>query len=61
MQNKVWERLLEMCGSEEEYNDIFSQMLLDMAQKDQLSMTWDPKLEEMVYYLTDEQKARTAE
>ena len=36
-------------------------MLLDMAQKDQLSMTWDPKLEEMVYYLTDEQKARTVE
>jgi hypothetical protein len=61
MQNKVWERLLEMCGTEEEYNDIFSQMLLDMAQKDQLSMTWDPKLEEMVYYLTDEQKARTVE
>tara|TARA_R100000963_G_scaffold30874_1_gene22197 strand:+ start:365 stop:550 length:186 start_codon:yes stop_codon:yes gene_type:complete len=61
MQNKVWEKLLTMCTSEEEYNDIFSQMLLDMAQKDQLSMTWDPKLEEMVYYLTDEQKARTVE
>jgi hypothetical protein len=61
MQNKVWERLLAMCGTEEEYNNIFSQMLLDMAQKDQLSMTWDPKLEEMVYYLTDEQKARTVE
>jgi len=52
-----WEWRVETANSQEEFREAMDGMMSNMVDEGWVSMSWDDNLEEVVFFMTPEQKA----
>ena len=51
-----WEWRVETANSEEEFKEAMDGLMSNMVDEGWVSMSWDDKLEEVVFFMTEEQR-----
>ena len=51
-----WERRVENATNEEEFREAMDGLMSNMVDEGWVSMSWDDKLEEIVFFMSPEQK-----
>ena len=53
-----WEWRVETADTQKEFSEAMDGMMSNMVDEGHVSMSWDDKLEDIVFFMTPEQKAR---
>jgi len=53
---EYWERQVEQAKNEEDFRKAMDGLMSNMVDEGWVSMSWDDKLEEFVFFMTKEQR-----